>query len=171
MNFHGSEAISRSTRVTGRTVLLMSFLLVLATKGWISLAENTLLGIKLQEDIFMPLLAALCVASIISHAVQWYGDYLSYKGWNIEGKLPGMPRSSASSKNRLHDLGDTIARLASMDADGATMSKEFEQLSKQVQDLDKSMIHFGLYAKFYVFGWHLGLPVGAACLSLVIYHA
>lgn len=168
MNFQGKEAISRPTRATGRTVLLFSFLLGLAGLGWIEVANNSLVGLKVKEENFISLLQLLCGLSIIAHVVQWYSDYISYCGWNVTGKMPGGSRWDAPSETKLQDLIDEITVLPEGEKDIVKLSDRLKEVEVKIEELRWNIKNFDLFAKFYVFGWHLILPLGIAFIAFFI---
>ncbi|WP_421904333.1 hypothetical protein [Mameliella sp.] len=168
MNFQGKDAISRPTRTTGRGVLLLSFLLGLAGLGWIEIADNTLLGLSVKEDKFLPLLKLLCGLSVVAHLVQWFSDYISYRGWNVTGKMPGGSRFSAPSETKLQDCVDGLADLLEKNREDQCLSSRLEKLEEQVKELRWDMRSFDIFSKFYVFGWHLCVPLGAAIVAFVV---
>ncbi|WP_300016929.1 hypothetical protein [uncultured Roseobacter sp.] len=167
MNFQGKGAISRPTRATGRTTLFLSLLLGLAGVGWIDVADNSLIGLKVIHAKFIPLLQLLC-AIAAAHLVQWYSDYVSYRGWNVTGKLPGGSRWGAPNETRLQDIVDGIAVLPDGKEDLQRISSDLEKLTKDVDQIRWNMRSFDFFARFYVFGWHLLLPLASVGVAFYL---
>lgn len=168
MNFHGQEAISGPTRATGRTVLFFALLLGLAGLGWIDVADTSLLGLKIEPDKFVPLLQLLCVLSVLAHVVQWYGDYVSYRGWNVTGKMPGAGRWDAPAETKLRDLTDKITVLPEGDLDIISVKERLDEIENEINILGWNMNSFDCFAKFYVYVWHLVLPLTAAGVAIAL---
>ncbi|WP_282129359.1 hypothetical protein [Roseobacter litoralis] len=167
MIFHGQQAISPPTRATGRTVLFFALLLGLARVGWIDVADTSLLGLKVEPEKFVPLLQLLGVLAVVAHVVQWYGDFVSYRGWNVSGKQPA-DRFWNSHETKL----EAISKLASDSETGGVekqkLLKQNDQIIREIAELRWSINSFGNFAKFYVFGWHLALPVAATVIAFSV---
>lgn len=167
MNFQGKEAISRPTRATGRTVLFLALLLGLAGVDWINVADNSLVGLKVNEHKFIPLLEVFCIVAAVWHVVQWYSDFLSFRGWNITG---GTPRTSflKPSMTRLERVADLIMNLSEVKNDLETLPTQIEQIRRELSGLDWSIRKFNTFARFYVYCWHLAVPLVAVCVAFLV---
>ena len=167
MNFLGSEAISRPTRATGRAALFLALLLGLAGIGWIQAEQNSLIGITVSKDKFIQLLKLLCMLSCLAHVVQWYSDYVSYCGWNVEGRLTA-DLHWVHNKTKLDSFLEAVSRLNEDKQDWPKVSLNLSELCTQVDELNWSIRSFDRFAKFYIFGWHLLLPLGAAGAAFIL---
>lgn len=168
MNFHGQEAISSPTRATGRTVLFFALLLGLAGLGWIDVADTSLLGLKVQPDKFIPMLQLICILSLIAHLVQWYGDHVSYQGWNVTGKLSGIGRIEGASRTKLDDLSDPALGPGSLEAESEWDSRKLDRWASRIEEMCWNMKSFDYFAKFYVYRWHLALPFAATVMAFSV---
>lgn len=170
MNFQGKEAISRPTRATGRTVLFLALLLGLAGLGWIEVTQNPLFGLKIVSDKFDPLLKLLCLLASIAHVVQWYGDFVSYRGWNVTGGLSGASRWGEASKTKLYDAIEEASKLTDAGQEYQELHSKVDSLSSQLDELHWNMGNFSSFAKFYVYFWHLALPLSTVLVAFLIDH-
>lgn len=161
MNFHGNNAISPATRTTGRTLLLLSTTLLFSTMGWIDTAETSVVGLKIESNAFIPILQFLVVAALVSHLVQWNGDRVALKGWNVEGAQLGVSRIQASSKPKLYDL---IRKMEDGDWENA---KQLEEIKRELKQFNRGFSSLKGYALFYVWVWHGVVPLLAGLGTVV----
>ncbi|MEM8824772.1 MAG: hypothetical protein AAGF30_14295 [Pseudomonadota bacterium] len=166
MNFLGEEAISRPTRATGRALLIFAFTLVIQKLGWIEVADTSVVGLRFAEDRLEVVLSILTAALTIAHIVQWNGDRLSYSAWNIEGRRLGGPRWDAPSKTHLSGL---VYDLDSQLRDAGEENGHNLDITKLLQELrllNQRVTSFRDYSFFFVYVWHMIVPVGAALIAL-----
>jgi len=171
MMFLGDEAISRATRVSSRTVLIVSATLFVFSMQWVTVPENKILGLRFEVGYIDWALRAVVLYNLITHIVLWYGDYVGYRGWNIYGKQPDkQTRIESSGLNNLNALFVDLDFEARACQDGGLISKPLRlssPLNYRLKTLNASIGHFGLFARFYVWGWFMALPVGSGILALI----
>lgn len=87
MHFQGRELISRATRVTARTLLVSSFALLLVYfAGDKSNTHAVIGGLKLHISELETAGSVMIMFLVVSHAISWNGDRLSYQRWNVSEK-------------------------------------------------------------------------------------
>ena len=170
MIFHGEQAISRSTRATGRTVLILAASQLFTQWGWIDVSRASVVGLVFTPDGFPKVLGILLVLAMIAHVVQWFGDYQSFRGWNFAGKQLGAPRWGANLQ-RLEGLIADLKSLSEKDKLDERATKELSNIVAEAEVLNTSLHSFEGYARFYVVGWHLILPLFVALLALLTWFA
>ena len=92
MHFMGQEAISRPTRGAGRILIDLSFVIWFAKHYDVSFQELEFNGITLPaaEDGHVFVQWLVMVVLIASHVMNWWGDRVSYKGWNTRERVTGL---------------------------------------------------------------------------------
>ncbi|WP_039017126.1 hypothetical protein [Halocynthiibacter namhaensis] len=172
MNFLGKDAISRATRVSSRTVLIVSVTLLAFSMEWVTIPEGKIFGVQFSDGYLIWALRCIVVYNLFSHLVHWYGDFVSYKGWNITGRKPqAMARlGPANTYNFIQSFMLDVARaqVNALENDDRAEKLDFtDDLKEQFLALNNALYRFASFATLYVWGWFLLLPVGCGILSLI----
>jgi len=169
MTFLGQDAISRATRTTGRTVPLLSGTAIFLSLGWIEIAETSVPGLRFAAERVRLALASLIGAVPLGHGVQWYGDRISVRNWTLMGgKLGEIRYDGRAEASRFARLTEDLQNFASRTEteDSVETAKNARQIADALPLLARDVANFGTYARLYVCGWHLGLPMLAAAVAI-----
>lgn len=167
MNFKGEQAISRPTRATGRTVLIVSLTLFLFKLGWIETADASIVGLRFAEGKFETIATGILGLALLAHLVQWTGDLFSYQAWNINGRKMGAPRWG-TSKDQLdgffYDLEVSLNRI--QDPTNEQENLDLTGLQRNLSLLTNSLSRYRRFMLFYFYIWHMAVPILAAVVTL-----
>ena len=89
MHFFGQEAVSRSTRRSARTLVTLSFAVWVISTFDVALNNLVIAGIRLDaaSDALSVLKWVVLLFLLGDHIMNWFGDVLSYRAWNVRDKL------------------------------------------------------------------------------------
>lgn len=172
MTFLGQAAITAPTRTTARALLVTAALLGMVRLGWVAVDGLTVFEATLAEGRAEAVLRWLVGFLIAAHAVQWVGDFLSYRAWNVLGAERARGRDIARRKyqSRLSAAVEDALHLVDAPTSGSEISVWSDDRRAHVREdlrtLSGSMARFSLYALFYVWLWYGALPVLAACAAI-----
>lgn len=170
MNFLGQEAISRSTQTTGRTLLVLAFTLIVYKLGWIEAEEASIIGLRFKDDTFGLIVSLVMGFVFIAHLVQWSGDFLSYESWNVDGRKISPAFRASPTETRLTMLIRSMSARLAEDEDPRRAGKEqierLDQLTEELRSFRRQLSHFGWFSFFYVYIWHLILPLSIAAIAV-----
>ena len=179
MHFQGQQLISRETIFTGRTILTICVVRLIAWFIVYKPKEVDFLAIKGLEPqqadkAIMLFLIFLCV----SHVVHWYGDYTGRWTWNSSKKysnpaamdkgpaemVPIFEAETKEIKLFLDHVADTIERPKSFSEKTLKYRlEELENITKKIS-IDASKHNFTAKIEFYI--WHLAIPLGASAFVI-----
>ncbi len=86
MNFMSRQAISRPTRSTSRLLISLSFTVWLIKFYDVDIVDLKFSEITLPPNLYSTFYIGALSFLLINHLLNWYGNYISYKGWNIGDK-------------------------------------------------------------------------------------
>ena len=186
MLFNGKEAISIHTRVSARTLLLSSVIVILVSSDDINISDLTVLGVKITERVYSRLAVYFLIFALANHLVHWLGDYFSYQKWNIEGFRPLTNQSGSGNHllpyigQQLHifeqsleaadraycDIKKIVARGESLDAaalqtwrvNADSFAYNYETASNELGGFLSESKSFLRFSTVYVYGWYLLFP-------------
>ena len=180
MSFPGEQATSRATRVSGRTLLGLPMVGSSIAWGWLDATGFSMAGLTFKVGFVESSLALLVAFLMLAHIVQWFGDLKSFNGWNIAGrKVIGLQDlSDTEAKSKLEALGRDLDRVLESRSTAVKANSEQEQSLIRVRDslpkvaellpaFTKSVRGFGRFAFFYVYIWHLAVPLVGGSATVV----
>ena len=150
-------------------------LLAMIRTGWVEVDGLTVFEATLAEGRAEAALCVLAVFLIAAHGVQWWGDFLSYRAWNVVGAQPSPTRTVAGlgrnvENDKLNAVIKDVRRLMDVPPEGSPASMMGDdachRLSQKLEELNQPIDRFRLYAFFYVWIWHGALPVLAAVIAI-----
>ncbi|SDZ26441.1 hypothetical protein SAMN05444004_1093 [Jannaschia faecimaris] len=172
MKFKGDEAVSRATRATGRTLLLLSFTLAIHKVGWIEVTEASVFGVRVVSGKLETLLTVLIIGAAIGHSIQWYGDKLSFDGWNVNGNEIGVGRLDSRPTKRLDGAAFDLDRLNEwLTKNEKTDPDQIDRLVSEIGSINSKIDRFSKFAFVYFYIWHFAVPVGLAIAVCVARNA
>ena len=172
MTFLGQAAITAPIRTTARALLAVAGLLAMVWLGWVEVDGLTVFEATLVEGRAEAVLCVLAGFLIAAHVVQWFGDFLSYRAWNVVGAEPdnqtviGERRHRKflpASFNRAERLAE---RLAADKVTEFTLKEDIEKCKSDLRKLTGPITEFKIYAFCYVWVWHGALPVLLALAAI-----
>jgi hypothetical protein len=93
MHFQGKEVISRSTHVAHRSLITVTVITIISRHFELDLTDITVFGLSLTESSVTPITLTIIILLLINYALNYWGDYASFKHWNIDDK-PGAEGTS-----------------------------------------------------------------------------
>ncbi|WP_415836444.1 hypothetical protein [Palleronia rufa] len=148
---------------------LLSGTAIFLSLGRIEIAETSVVGLRFAAERVRLALAFLIGAAALGHGVQWYGDWISVRNWTLLGRKLGEirydARAEASKFDRLReDLHSFASRTETEDSDET--ARNARQIADVLPLAARDVAYFGIYARLYLCGWHLGLPMLAAAVAI-----
>jgi hypothetical protein len=187
MQLNGKEAISGHTRISARTLLLSSVIIILVSFDDINIRDLTVLGVEITERAYSRLAMAFLIFAILNHLVHWLGDYFSYRKWNIDGFRPLTDQSAWGHRllpyvgQQLHffeqhlDAADRAyceikqivqrgenlhaAALETWMGNAEAFASKYETASAELGGFVSEAKGFVRFSALYVYGWYLFFPV------------
>jgi hypothetical protein len=159
--------------------MVMSISIIIVLWFEMNVADFSILGIepgtKLDESTF-----AVLVFLSVSHIVNWTGDAISNGRFSLLSKkqpLEGMDDIAkersyiCSIKQKLEGIENHLEKLRG-DDQNAGLSTNLEKANNNMKSIlekmdiiEKSSWWFSVYARFYVVGWNLVVPLALAALA------
>lgn len=171
MNFAGIDAISRPTRAAARTLSGVALSTIVA--NWLSLDLNNfnVFGVQISADELQSVATIFLMFLMVGFLVHWYGDYVSYRAWHellkqrqAESRFGGqndlLPRLSLIL-NSIEDL------LEKNELDEGSRA-ELKRINSNIGDLKSGISKHKNYALFYIYIWHLAVPIALAAYALCL---
>ena len=172
MRLLGEQAISSPTRASGRSVLLISAILIMIQLDWANLDNLTVFEVGIAEGKAEEALRWFAYFLIFAHLVQWFGDYVSYRNWNVFGAEAALMRDIGGRKeqNKLTAILEDLHNFSEAHSKGEkpvnSSSEQWGYLVDDLKRLNRSVNQFNSYALFYVWIWHLGLPISVGAVAI-----
>ena len=201
MQFNGKEAISSHTRVSARTLLLSSVVVILVSSDDINISDLTVLGVEITERAYSRLAVSFLIFAWVNHLVHWLGDYFSYRKWNIDGFRPQTNQSASGTHllpyigQQLHwfeqhleaadsayrdikqivQRGETVevGALQTWMVHADAFASKYETASTELGGFSSEAKSFLRFSTVYVYGWYLLFPTAVCFFGLyrIIYGA
>lgn len=165
MRFMSQDAISRPTRVTARA--LMSFALLIAFIKYYGVDipnQLNIYGVTLPSDQNYHIVVwIVAIFLVLGHLSNWYGDRVSYKGWNIKDKLTATAGfgSSVALMTKLDSVLKVVKEKVGQESEKQIMNAHLDEIKTDV-------IRLNSYAGWYIYGWNLIVPV-TLCVGTLIW--
>ena len=163
MHFMGQEAISRPTRGTGRILVSLSFVIWFAKFYDVSFQEFEFNGVTLPaaEDGYVFVQRLVMGVLIASHVMNWWGDHVSYTGWNIRDKVTAG--AGFGSATRLVSRLDSVLRTVKEKAGDQSEENIALEMLKEIRS---EVIRLNSFAGLYIWSW-LFVPVVCSFVALL----
>ncbi|MET4126851.1 hypothetical protein ACSSV6_000882 [Roseovarius sp. MBR-38] len=186
MHLAGKTLLSKATILTARSLMALSTAITIVLWFDMDVTGFTILGIDPGQKLDEGTISVLVFLSI-SLVVNWVSDVTSNGMFSLfSGVKPisemcdiTIERSYiAQIKERVGVLEGLVAKFQVDNSDAELMrivkliNSNVNEILTGMDELDKSGWWFSLYARFYVVGWYLAVPLGmAAFATFLLYHA
>ncbi|WP_170425343.1 hypothetical protein [Ruegeria arenilitoris] len=147
-----------------RVVVSLSVAVLLVHYWEIDVSELSVLGIRLRIEQTQGVITTVLLISLVSHFVQWSGDFLSLRNWNVALKSTEVPilfggKSKLVSKLELYlkDIEKFRESIEGTEFKGA--DEQIASLANETRQLKRFVCGDSAFAWFYVVGWCLVLPL------------
>lgn len=174
MHFQGQELISRSTYRSSRSLIILSFSVILISRLDISADELNIFQVEPGEEKLSVAAFWVLLFLTANHLLSWVGDLNSFRGWNVATKMGGASRFGRGGSPLQSQLDNAIASIDNVKEASDTLGRKFNDdnvtsLTKlnndQIDMLKKMNTWVGVldwHARLYLYGWFLALPLGLA---------
>ena len=163
MHFMGQQAISRPTRGSGRNLVSLSFVVWFVKFYGTSVKNLSISGVELVDpsqdyDLVQWVVMLLLLAH---HVVNWYGDVVSYKGWNIISDKVTSAAGFGSDTGLVSRL-DSVLKIVK-----EKIGNESEQgiIPVRLDEIKNGVVRLNSFAFWYIVIW-LGIPVVCCFVAL-----
>ncbi|WP_299947963.1 hypothetical protein [uncultured Ruegeria sp.] len=165
MRLGGVDIISRATRSSMRVLLSLGVAILLVHYLEIDISEVTVLGIRLELNQTEGVIKSVLFIVLVSHVVQWFGDFLSLRNWNVALKSTEVQilfggRTTLVSKLEMYLKDWENLKSIADEGKADVFEKQIELLSSETRKLRRFVLGDTIYAWFYVVLWSLVLPLG-----------
>lgn len=166
MHFMSQDAISRSTRVTARALMALALVIFFVKYYSVSIEGHlTVYGVTLTSDVnYRFALWTFASLLFLGHVSNWYGDYVSYKGWNIREKVTS--KAGFGSDTALVTRLDSVLQIVQ---EKVANGSEKHIAIQRLEEIKTEVIKLNSYAGWYVYGWNLVAPMVCCFGSLFWY--
>lgn len=178
MHIHGLPLASIPNQRSARLVLTLS-VAIIAGKIWgTPLQDFKVFDQTLDAQLISNGSGILLIALVVNHLIHFFGDYVSEGRWNGTKKVNGLARvgSGAASIFEIEATLERINQEMSSFTTSAISALESRQdierisgnltnIAEGLADLKKRASTFSLYSIWYFYGWHLAVPIIAACIA------
>ena len=126
----------------------------------------TIYGVTLPADGNYKL-AVWTLANLLflGHLSNWYGDRVSYKGWNIRDKVTST--AGFGSDTALVTRLDSILQVIQ---EKVGDSSEEHLAIQRLEEIKTDVIKLNSYAFWYVYGWNLVAPM-VLCFGALLWYS
>ena len=162
MHFMGLEAISRPTRSTGRILVSLSFAIWFIKFYDLPIEDFNFNGISFPQDSsYFAIQLVVMLFVLISHIINWYGDHVARKGWNISDKvtLSAGFGTDTSIVSRLDSIIRIVKEKAGNESESSIIIDRLNEIKRETLGLDS-------FAWWYIYVWHLLIPVVICIMAL-----
>ena len=163
MHYMGQEAISRPTRGTGRILVSLSFVIWFAKFYDVSFQDLEINGVTLPtaNDGYVFVQWLIMVVLVASHFMNWWGDRVSYRGWNIRDKVTATAGfgTATALESRLASVLRTVEDKA------GNQSEEYIAIN-MLKEIRTEVIRLNSFAGLYIWSW-LVVPVLCCLVALL----
>lgn len=164
MHFMGQQAISRPTRGTGRILITFSLVIWFIHFYNVPIQNLDFNGITLPQELsYVAIQWVVMLFALASHATNWYGDHLAWKGWNIEDKVTAS--AGFGPDTALVTRLDSILRIVREKA-GDNSEDSVAMITDRLAEIKYDALKLNSYAWWYVYIWHLVIPVVFSIVAL-----
>ena len=165
MHFMGQQAISRATRATRRLLISLSFVVWFIRFYDVSIDNLEFYNIKLPtgNNSYYCLQQFFLIYSLLNHFGSWFGDYISYKSWNV---VPRLTSTAGFGSDR--DFTTKLDSVIKVVEEKIGTSSEHEIMLNRFRDIKKEIVNLNSYAGLYIWVWHLFVPI-IVCLTALLW--
>ena len=157
MHFMGQQAISRPTRSTGRILITLSLTIWFINFYNVPIQNLELNAVKLPQDSSYFVIQWVVMSFVlVSHIINWYGDHVARKGWNIVDKVTST--AGFGSDTALVTRLDSIIKIVKEKA-GDKSEDSIAIIIDRLDEIKNDALRLNSYAWWYVNIWHLVIPV------------
>lgn len=152
VHFLGQEAITRPTRGSGRTLVSLSFVVWFVKFSDAPIENLVISGVQILESseaTYGFVHWVVLLALLAYHIVNWFGDWQSYKGWNVRDKITMTagfgPDAALVSKieKTLHIVRNNIG----------SKGKEGEIVLQRLDEIKNEVCRLNSFACWYIWLW------------------
>lgn len=162
MHFMGQSAISRPTRATGRLLVSVSLGIIFVKLYDIPIENINFYEITLPKDAELFYIEIIVVCFILaSHLINWYGDLVSYRGWNISDKITST--AGFGTDTGLISRLESILRIVK---EKVGNESENHIVVNRLEEMRSDAVRINSIAWWYIYIWHLAVPVVVCAFAL-----
>jgi len=167
MHIQGDKVISRATAFSARTLLIMSISTILVMWWDLDVAQLTFLEMPVKEGFIEVGAFSTILFQAVNHFIHWRGDFLSMQSWNSGAPANDIGTIDAGSTiiTKLERVIERLSRLE--DHKGDDLKGSLASTRKELDKIRHENVRLYSYAGFYLYIWHLAVPLIAACVSLL----
>ncbi len=178
MHLQGKDLISLSTQKSSKALLSTAVIVILAKSFGVLPADLDLLGVRIDSSAVAGSIPIVVGLQTLNHFVNWLGDLFSSASWNAKDRVNGLARLSAGAEilTRIEKVSEDVEEFVDFWKNNVNfgsnnperMLEAIEMISKQMASMQPSVNKFNIYSFFFVYIWHLFLPISLAACSLVL---
>lgn len=162
MHFMGQQAISRPTRATGRMLISFAFAIWFVKYYGVPVINLNFNGLTLPPDKKYALVQWIVMLPILAaHLVNWLGDRIAYKGWNIREKITST--AGFGTDTALVSRLDSILRIVK---EKIGQQSEEHIAIRRLEEIRHEVIRLNSFAGLYIYCWNLLIPIGCCFTAL-----
>lgn len=171
---------------SGRIMFSVALIIILARAYGIDPSNITILGIDLATyELTGPVIWAISFGAF-AHAVNWSGDFISFRVWNNGAKVQG-PTAFGGGKGNNPLIREISAIKVHLRSASSRIKEQTEIITGEnrpkhtgevIETLETSLLELrrlqeGVarlsgYAKFLLYVWHLAVPVSATMIAVAL---
>ncbi|WP_163850789.1 hypothetical protein [Pseudooceanicola aestuarii] len=179
MLIDGQTVFSRPTLVAGRTLLSTVAIVIIIDAYGLDLSGLELLGVPIPAEKLNGPLAWGIGLLLLSYAVNWFTDVLSYVGWNSGERVQkqsvwgGGKAEALQTKlaNLIWSLSSTAKEVETDIKAGKAQSEAVDDLKgavEQLSEIKRGISRLRLVGGLFVYVWHGLVPLGATAWAMCI---
>ncbi len=166
MRLVSQQAISRTTRGSGRTLVSLSFVVWFVKFYDAPIEDIVISGVGLSDSsrgyalvqwiVLVPLLAY--------HVLNWFGDWLSYRAWNDPTKVTATS-GFGSATGLMSRLDSVLRTVQEKIIDGGNNTQEQRIAVDMLKEISSQVRLLGSFVGLYLLIWFL-FPVACSAIAL-----
>lgn len=173
MHFQGAELVSRGTKVTARSLVVASFGILIAYYAR-DTADTTanILGITMKIEQLKVVGSIVVAFLLVGHVISWWGDMLSFRGWNVDSRTIratwGSSEFLAPLEKSIRDI-EQLMRLANEEVEQRDNERLFNDASEAKEALQvatSGLKRLNRFAWATLVGWYFVVPVAIAIIAI-----
>ena len=163
MHFMGQQVISRPTRGSGRNLVSLSFVVWFVKFYGAPIKNLVISGVELVDPSqdYDPVLWVGMLLLLVHHVMNWYGDVVSYKGWNIISDKVTSTAGFGSDTGLVSRL-DSVLQIVK---EKIGNKSEQDIIPVRLDEIKNGIVRLNSFAFWYIVIW-LGVPVAGCFIAL-----
>lgn len=181
MNLQGQELISRATEISNRSLVTLAVAKLMIVFLSIDTASLNILDVSVSVDQLDSASSLVICLLMISHALNWWGDRVSFMKWNSKTQIAtsgygggSIPLSTKldialdSNKVISTKISEMLKRENESKSEQASrqLREELERNTTALSDLIGQMEGMTKFARFYLYVWFLAVPMALGLAAI-----